>query len=81
MEWNKEVPEMSAGFCDRVIAESRNIEQRRPMNLRTLWAKATAVLSINPSWTIATMALVFVVGMAIGMETYSIVDVADVMQI
>ena len=81
MEWNKDIPEMSVDFCDRVIDASRDIEQRRPISLRMLWERATAALPVNPSWAIASMAIVFVIGVAIGIETYTIVDVMEIMQI
>ena len=83
MEWDKNVPEMSANFCDRVVEASRSLDQRRPVTLRGLWERAAAALPLRPNWMLATMAAVFVIGLAVGVETYTIADtgVAEIMSI
>ena len=87
MEWqHKDIPEMSMGFCDRVVAASRDIQQHRPFSLtiKTLWGRAANALPINPRWAIATMALVFAIGLAVGVGvdlTDNIPGIAEIMEI
>ena len=85
MEWlHKDLPEMSADFCNRVIAASRDVQQYRPLTPRTLWERATNALPMNPRWAIATMVLVFAIGLVVGIEvdvTDGISGIAEIMEI
>jgi len=83
MTWNKPLPEMSADFCNRVVAASRDVPQRRPwtMTIRALWNRAAAVLPMRPNWMMATMAVVLVVGIVAGLESYSISGIAEILEI
>ncbi|MCL2748589.1 MAG: hypothetical protein FWE50_00765 [Alphaproteobacteria bacterium] len=75
------IPKLSADFCDRVVAASRNVPQRRPISLRVLWERAANILPIRPNWAIAMMAAVFVIGFVAGFETYTIDNVVELMEV
>jgi len=77
----EDIPKLSADFCDRVVAASREVTQKRPISLRTLWERAANVLPVRPNWAIAMMAAVFVIGFALGFETYTIDNVVELMEV
>ena len=79
-EFNK-IPEISPDFANRVIAASRNVPQRRPINPRALWCRFGAALPVRPSWAFAMCAAVFAIGLAAGLESYIIAPITDIMEI
>ncbi|MCL2339033.1 MAG: hypothetical protein FWC51_03730 [Proteobacteria bacterium] len=80
-EWNKTVPEMSADFCNRVVAASRDVWQKHPFSLRAFLDRVATVLPVRPNWAIMAMAVVFVVGIVAGLESYSITGIAEILEI
>lgn len=77
---------MTPDFCDRVVTASRNVSQRRPLTLRYVTDRLSQMLPVRINWAVMTMAVVFMVGMVVGFETYTYtfsdtMDVSELMEI
>lgn len=81
---NVKVPELSENFCERVVAASRNVAQRPSWNIRAIWSRAqTVMFPIRMNWVVASMAVLFVVGVFAGMEMNwtGATDIMEIMEI
>lgn len=82
MHLDNNVPEMSADFCERVVAASHDVSQRRPIKMRMIWDRVSAVMfPVRMNWVVATMALLFVVGVVMGTQSYTANDITDIAEI
>jgi hypothetical protein len=86
MTYDKSVPEMSSDFCERVVAKSWDVKQRRPFMLRTVVEKPWAIFPVRVNWAVMTMAVVFMVGVFIGTQSYittfsDTVDISELTEI